>query len=136
MDDVSFDRKTVTFPPNAWRRLKTASSFRAVPLWPQLEEIFRPYVFGTSRPPGGRVQDMLIRPSCSAQRAVFYVSAFATVAFLTVPKVEQMRCGVPGLDVAYAAPCSPVAEPEHSTDWTSGIQSLNMRQASVRTTSR
>ena len=52
VDDVSFDRKTVTFRANAWRRLKTASSFRAVPLWPQLEEILRPYVFGTGRPPG------------------------------------------------------------------------------------
>ena len=51
VDDVSFDRKTVTFRPNAWRRLKTASSFRSVPLWPQLEEILRPYVFGTGRPP-------------------------------------------------------------------------------------
>jgi len=49
VSDVSFDRKTVTFRPNTWRRLKTASSFRTVPLWPQLEEILRPYVF--DRPP-------------------------------------------------------------------------------------
>ena len=48
--DLSFDRRTVTFRPNEWRRLKTATSFRAVPLWPQLEEILRPYVFG-DRPP-------------------------------------------------------------------------------------
>ena len=51
-EDVSFDRKTVTFRPNAWRRLKTTTSFRAVPLWPQLEEILRPYVFGADAPPG------------------------------------------------------------------------------------
>lgn len=52
VDDVSFDRRTVTFRPNVWRRLKTESSFRSVPFWPQLEEILRPYVFGTGRPPG------------------------------------------------------------------------------------
>jgi integrase len=49
--DVSFDRKTVTFRPNDWRRLKTATSFRTVPLWPQLEKILRPYVFAADRPP-------------------------------------------------------------------------------------
>src|SRR5262249_19604909 len=50
-DDVSFDRKTVTFRPNDWRRLKTASSLRSVPLWPQLERILRAYVFESDRPP-------------------------------------------------------------------------------------
>lgn len=49
--DVSFDRKTVTFRPNDWRRLKTASSFRTDPLWPQLEKILRAYVFAADRPP-------------------------------------------------------------------------------------
>ncbi len=34
LDDVSFDRKTVTFRPNRWRRLKTQTSWRVVPLWP------------------------------------------------------------------------------------------------------
>ena len=56
---------------------------------------------------GGRVQEMLLEPSSSARRVVSCVSAVATVAFLAVPRVEQMRCGVPGLVVAYAAPCSP-----------------------------
>jgi integrase len=37
--DVSTDRRTVTFRPNTWRRLKTATSFRTVPLWPQLGQI-------------------------------------------------------------------------------------------------
>jgi len=50
VDDVSFDRKTITFRPNAWRRLKTTKSHRTLPLWPQLEQILRPYVFG-ERPP-------------------------------------------------------------------------------------
>lgn len=47
---MSFDRQTVTFRPNDWRRLKTVTSFRTIPLWPQLEELLRPYVFAT-RPP-------------------------------------------------------------------------------------
>ena len=49
--DVSFDRKTINFRPNHWRRLKTATSLRAVPLWPQLEAILRAYVFDADRPP-------------------------------------------------------------------------------------
>jgi integrase len=51
VDDVSFDRQTVTFRPNDWRRLKTQTSHRVVRLWPQLEEVLRPYVFGP-KPPG------------------------------------------------------------------------------------
>jgi integrase len=53
LGDIGFDRKTVTFRPNSWRgkdgrgrdRLKTAGSERVVPLWPQLEEILRPFVW-------------------------------------------------------------------------------------------
>jgi integrase len=52
VDDVSFDRRTVTFRPHPWRRLKTATSHRTVPLWPQLEEILREYVFGGEGPRG------------------------------------------------------------------------------------
>jgi len=52
VDDISFDRKTITFRPNNWRRLKTATSFRPVPMWPQLESALRQWVFGTKRPPG------------------------------------------------------------------------------------
>lgn len=42
--DVDFERKRITFRPNAWRRLKTATSHRTVPLWPQLAQILRPYL--------------------------------------------------------------------------------------------
>src|SRR5260370_40231286 len=42
--DVSTDRKIITFRPNRWRRLKTPTSFRAVPLWPQLAEILGAYL--------------------------------------------------------------------------------------------
>jgi len=51
--DVSFDRATITFRPNEWRRrarLKTSGSeFRTVPLWPQLREILERYL--ANRPP-------------------------------------------------------------------------------------
>jgi integrase len=50
--DISFDRGTVTFRPNSWRRLKTLTSHRTVPLWPQLEEVLRDYVFGGHGPLG------------------------------------------------------------------------------------
>jgi integrase len=50
--DVNFDRKTVTFRPNAFRRLKTDGSSRTVPLWPQLERILRDYLAGPNAPTG------------------------------------------------------------------------------------
>jgi integrase len=55
LDDVSFDRRTVTFRPNTWRRLKTRSSWRVIPLWPQLEELLRAWVFGIRLELGGRL---------------------------------------------------------------------------------
>jgi integrase len=42
--DVSFPRGTITFRPNQWRRLKTATSERVVPLWPELREILDAYL--------------------------------------------------------------------------------------------
>ncbi len=50
LEDVSLDRGVVTFRPNAWRRLKTATSHRSVPLWPQLREILECHL--AERPPG------------------------------------------------------------------------------------
>jgi integrase len=50
--DVSFRRKTITFRPNEWRRLKTRSSHRTVPLWPQLEQILEEYLGSGDRPDG------------------------------------------------------------------------------------
>jgi integrase len=49
VEDVNFERKTVTFRPNDWRRLKTRTSHRTMPLWPQLEEILRDYLRDTPR---------------------------------------------------------------------------------------
>ena len=44
VDDVNVSREQVTFRPNDWRRLKTLTSHRSVPLWPQLKEILRPWL--------------------------------------------------------------------------------------------
>ena len=43
VDDIGLERSVVTFRPNRWRRLKTATSYRSVPLWPQLRAILRDY---------------------------------------------------------------------------------------------
>ena len=45
VDDVSFDRNTVTFRTNEHRRLKTRRSNRVVPLMPQLRPILQRHVF-------------------------------------------------------------------------------------------
>ena len=50
--DVSFPRKTVTFRPHPWRRLKTDDSERTVPLFPQLEQILTGYLKGPNHPTG------------------------------------------------------------------------------------
>ncbi len=42
--DIDFDRGHVHFRPNEWRLLKTDTSDRRVPLWPQLEDILNTYV--------------------------------------------------------------------------------------------
>jgi integrase len=43
VDDVSLKRGMVTFRPNTWRRLKTPTSHRSVPLWPQLATLLKAY---------------------------------------------------------------------------------------------
>lgn len=50
VDDVSFDRRKVYFRPNAHRGLKTRTSHRIVPLWPQLEEVLRAHMYGGDTP--------------------------------------------------------------------------------------
>jgi len=61
-DDISFDRATVVFRPNQWRRLKTSTSPRVIRLWPQLEEILREHVFDADEPPS-----QLLFPSYKAR---------------------------------------------------------------------
>jgi integrase len=58
VSDVNFERQTITFRPNEWRGLKTTTSHRTVPLWPQLAQTSAP-TFGTRR---------LLAGCCSRQR--------------------------------------------------------------------
>lgn len=51
--DLSFDRRKIHFRPNEHRRLKTSTSRRVVPMWPQLYEILQAHVFGGSGPKSG-----------------------------------------------------------------------------------
>ena len=50
VDDVSFDRNLVRFRPNAHRGLKTKTSRRDVPLWPQLREILQRWIYDRPTP--------------------------------------------------------------------------------------
>jgi integrase len=63
LDDVSFDRRTITVRPNRWRGLKTHTSHRVIPLWPQLEAVLRAWVFGPRLDRGGT----LLVPSWGAR---------------------------------------------------------------------
>lgn len=72
VDDVSFDRQTVTFRPNGWRRLKTRKSWRTVPLWPQLAGILRAHIFPLDRTP----REGLLFPGENRAGAVAMVGNF------------------------------------------------------------
>ena len=63
LDDVSFDRRTITIRPNRWRRLETRTSHRVIPLWPRLDAILRAWVFGPRLERGGT----LLVPSWTAR---------------------------------------------------------------------
>ncbi len=51
VEDVSFERKTVTLRPHPWRRLKNEKSARVIPLWPQLAAILGPFLVPMDRSP-------------------------------------------------------------------------------------
>lgn len=51
VEDVSFERETVTFRPNRWRGLKSKKSRRTIRLWPQLADILRPHLLPMDRTP-------------------------------------------------------------------------------------
>lgn len=91
VDDISFDRKTVTFRPNRWRRLKTRGSARVVPLWPQLEPILRAHIFPGDRTP----REGLLFPGKDRRGAVkmigFFDKALDHVAQLAGWKAEEVR---------------------------------------------
>ena len=50
VEDVSFDRGLIYFRPNAHRGLKTTTSHRTVPLWPQLRQVLQEWMFGGGAP--------------------------------------------------------------------------------------
>jgi integrase len=50
VEDVSFDRELIHFRPNSHRGLKTQTSVRRVPLWPQLRGILQEWMFGGEVP--------------------------------------------------------------------------------------
>ncbi len=50
VEDVSFDRGEIHFRPNAHRGLKTQTSIRTVPLWPQLREILQGWMYSGETP--------------------------------------------------------------------------------------
>lgn len=53
VSDISFDRRIIHIRPHRLRRrVKTRTSIRVVPLWPQLEQILREYVFNREAPLG------------------------------------------------------------------------------------
>lgn len=68
VEDVSFDRDIIRFRPNDHRGLKTSTSHRQVPLWPQLRDILQTWMFGGKSPrtegllfpstTGGMVRDL------------------------------------------------------------------------------
>jgi integrase len=65
VSDINFERQTVTFRPNAWRRLKSGTSARTVRLWPQLAEVLRRYLNARVRDEvlAGRPARRLLFPS-------------------------------------------------------------------------
>lgn len=69
VDDVSLRRKTVTFRPNEFRRLKTSTSHRTVPLWPQLEEILAQFLMDRERS-GGVGRLLFPSPKTAAESMV------------------------------------------------------------------
>jgi len=53
LQDVDFEKETLTFRPNQWRVLKTPKSHRVVPLWPQLKKVLEEWLY--RRPAGGEL---------------------------------------------------------------------------------
>ena len=107
VSDISFSRKTVTFRPNEHRRLKTQTSFRTVPLWPQLEQILKAHIkkrkvlggllfaspFG-----GGLVVEFRKQLDVIAQRAGWQTGEVRSKAFrhtYTAARLQTLDQGAP-----------------------------------------
>jgi integrase len=88
VSDVNFDRKTITFRPNDVRGLKTATSHRTVPLWPQLEQILRAYLRAGDTP---RVAGLLFPARHGAGMVTDFRKALDAVAALAGWKAGDVR---------------------------------------------
>ena len=89
VSDIDFENKLVRIQPNQHRRLKRIWSERAVPLWPQLEEILRPYVNALDRS-----RDELLFPSQTAEMITDLrnpLGAIAAVAEMERPQLTKFR---------------------------------------------
>ena len=89
VSDIDFENKLIRIQPNQHRRLKRVWSERAVPLWPQLEEILRPYVDGL-----GRSGDELLFPSQTGAMITDLrkpLGAIAAEAGIDMPRLTKFR---------------------------------------------
>ena len=90
VDDISFDRGTVTFRPHEHRRLKSKTCHRAVPLFPQLREILQAHVFERGHVSGllfpshhrnGMIADLRTTLDAVGERASFAKGEIRTKRF-------------------------------------------------------
>ena len=89
MSDIDFENKLVRFRPNRYRGLKRVWSERVVPLWPQLEEILRPYVEELGQGP-----DELLFPSKSGEMIMDLRKPLGMIAIearLPEPRLTKFR---------------------------------------------
>ncbi len=89
VSDIDFENELVRIQPNQHRRLKRMWSERAVPLWPQLEEILRPYVKGLDRS-----GDELLFPSQTGEMITDLrkpLGIIATEARMEMPRLTKFR---------------------------------------------
>lgn len=61
LSDISFERETIRFRWNRWRRIKNKTSSRVIRMWPQLKEILLPYVEVRSKLPGSLLFPSFVR---------------------------------------------------------------------------
>ena len=89
VSDIDFENNLIRIQPNQHRRLKRVWSERAVPLWPQLDEILRPYVKGL-----GRSGDELLFPSQTGEMITDLrtpLGIIATEARMERPRLTKFR---------------------------------------------
>jgi integrase len=107
VEDVSFERRTVRIRPNEYRRLKTRGSDREVPLWSQLREVLKRYIFEReeahellfpSPTTGKMIQDVRKQLDAIAKRAGMEEGSVRTRTFrhsYTAARLETLDHGQP-----------------------------------------